>query len=58
MLYLCMISDDTQNREKQEYPDETSYLLSTGAMRQHLAQSMQDAIDGKVKAIAIDDLWK
>jgi hypothetical protein len=44
--------------EETEELDETAYLLSNDAMREHLAKSVDEAKEGKVKAIAIDDLWK
>ena len=38
--------------------DETEYLLSTEANKEHLLRSIQDLRDGKGKAIKTEDLWK
>ena len=38
--------------------DETDYLLSSEANKKHLMESMQEARDGKGRAIKTDNLWK
>jgi uncharacterized membrane protein YkoI len=38
--------------------DTTEYLLSSEATTKHINESMQEAKEGKVTHIAIDDLWK
>jgi hypothetical protein len=38
--------------------DTTTYLLSSDATKKHILESMEEAKDGKVTSIAIDDLWK
>lgn len=45
--------------EKEFYAmEETGYLLSTEANRNHLKKSIADANAGRVHKIAIKDLWK
>lgn len=38
--------------------DETEYLLSNKANAEHLKESIQQADEGKVSAINLDDIWK
>lgn len=42
--------------EKDE--DETSYLLSSESNKDHLQKSIQQAEEGKVHSISLDDIWK
>ena len=38
--------------------DETAYLLSTEANKEHLIRSIQDSKSGKGRQVNPDDLWK
>jgi hypothetical protein len=42
----------------EEEPDTTEFLLADPAMKKHLQESMEEAKQGKVTAIATEDLWK
>lgn len=44
--------------EETDDMDTTEYLLSSVAMKNHLDESIQQAKEGKVSAIPLDDLWK
>ncbi len=41
-----------------EKSDETQYLLSTEANRNHLEEGMRQVAEGKTTPIAIENLWK
>ena len=44
--------------EENEEIDTTEYLLSTETMKDHLEKGIQEAKDGRVSSIPLDDLWK
>lgn len=44
--------------EENDEIDTTEYLLATEAMKGHLENGIQQAKDGKVSSIPLDDLWK
>ena len=51
---------DNRNYEYEETDetDATDYLLSSDAMKDHLKKSIQQAKDGQVSTVPLDDLWK
>jgi hypothetical protein len=41
-----------------EETDETTYLLASPANAEHLQKSMEQAKNGEVTSLSLDDIWK
>jgi len=57
-VLLAFLDSLQYEYEATDEMDTTEYLLSSEATTKHITESMQEAKEGKVTHIAIDDLWK